>query len=62
MIDRPLAVVRPGMNRFRPGRWQSAEHFELSVESGIVVHTDSQFPKTDEVIHPHSGIKEAEER
>ena len=42
--------------------WQSAEYFELSIESGIVVHADGQLPKADEVIHPHSGIKEAEER
>ena len=62
MIDRPLAVVRPDMSRFYPKRWRSAEYFELRIESGIVVHADGQFPKADEIIHPHSGIKEAEER
>ena len=58
--QRRVAIIKHGQCVL--GGWESAEYFELSIETGIVVHSDGQFPKADEIIHPHSGIKEAEER
>lgn len=48
------------MDRSNPGRWQSAEHLELRIKTGIFVYPDSKLPQADKVIHPHCGIEEAE--
>ena len=40
----------------------SAEHLELRIKTGIVVHPDGQLPETDKVIHPQGGAEKTEKR
>ena len=40
----------------------SAEHLELRIKTGIVVHPDGQLPETDKVIHPQGGAEKLKAR